>query len=565
MKRTAYILFLVVLSLLPFLPMFVMPGIFHTSDGEVQLPRMGAFYKAVMDGHLPVRWAGDLNYGYGMPLFVFIYHLPFWVSTVVLRLGGSFESAFEIVLFIPFILSGIGMYLFSCRYFNSDRTAFLVSLLYQFAPYRFVESHIRGSIGSTFAYAFLPFVLLGITDSLRKPGGTGFFVTAIATAFMVLSHNSLSLVFFGLAVAFMVWERPGRKMFGAASGLGLGLGLSAYFWLPAILEHKYTYGDLFMKDMFRSHFPPMTHFVIPNLLYWKQFLTAEIPVHIGIVHTAFLFLGLFLLIRTKHNGQQSQHPLVSYAVVVTAATFFVMTPVSQLLWENIPLLRQFQFPWRLLSVIVVTTSLLGSAGASTTLLRRNVFYFLAVLLCVLPTVRYWFPVQGIDRIDDRKVWDYPLNTTYFGETDVIWSAGPAGSYPPQPVTVIEGAATVDAFEKRTHVHTYTITATTPVRIVDHTQYFPGWRVYLDGTKIPIEFQDVNWRGLLTYGIPEGQHNVRVVFSESKVRLMANTLTLMSVAIMLTIFVRMRLSLNRQSSETDNSGQIRRIRQVRKMP
>jgi hypothetical protein len=40
-------------------------GIHVTHDGENHLARFAAYKKAISDGHIPPRWAGDLNYGYG--------------------------------------------------------------------------------------------------------------------------------------------------------------------------------------------------------------------------------------------------------------------------------------------------------------------------------------------------------------------------------------------------------------------------------------------------------------------------------------------------------------------
>jgi len=164
MKAPSTLFFITIfLSILPFISIFSNPNLPHTSDGGVQIPRMAAFYKSVRDGHIPVRWAGDLNYGYGMPLFNFIYHTPFYVSTVLIALGIKLIPTFKVVLFLSFLLSGISMYLFSKEFFEDDRKAFFVTILYQFTPYHFIDILTRGTIGTIYVYSFFPFVLWGIT------------------------------------------------------------------------------------------------------------------------------------------------------------------------------------------------------------------------------------------------------------------------------------------------------------------------------------------------------------------------------------------------------------------
>jgi len=73
--------------------------------------------------------------------------------------------------------------------------------------------------------------------------------------------------------------------------------------------------------------------------------------------------------------------------------------------------------------------------------------------------------------------------------------------------------------------------------VSNTQYFPGWRVYIDGQKTPIEFQDQNWRGLITFPIPQGTHNIRIQFEETTVRIVANIFSVFSILLLgMTFFL-----------------------------
>jgi hypothetical protein len=113
MKSFKLYTLIILLAFLPFVSIFATRDLPHTSDGGVQIPRMAAFYTSVVDGHFPVRWAGNLNYGYGMPLFNFIYHTPFFLSTALIALGLPLVFSFKLLLFISFLLSGIFMLLFS--------------------------------------------------------------------------------------------------------------------------------------------------------------------------------------------------------------------------------------------------------------------------------------------------------------------------------------------------------------------------------------------------------------------------------------------------------------------
>ena len=62
---------------------------------------------------------------------------------------------------------------------------------------------------------------------------------------------------------------------------------------------------------------------------------------------------------------------------------------------------------------------------------------------------------------------------------------------------------------------YKVTATSEIRMVDYTFYFPGWKVLVDAKEVPIEFQDMNYRGVITYNVPSGNHEVVVKFTDTK--------------------------------------------------
>lgn len=515
MSSFKHYLLILAISLLPFLIILGNPNLPHTSDGGVHLPRIAAYVRALADGHFPTRWAGELNYGYGLPLFNFMYHTPYLIASIFIAFGVSLVYSFKIVLVLSFLLSGIFMYSFAKELLKDDQKAFLIALFYQFAPFRLVELLVRGSIGSAYTYTFLPLILLGI---VRR----SFFLTSIAVGLLIISHNSLSLVFFGLALAYGLIILTSRKTF--LTALLAGLGLSAFYWIPALVERSYTYGDLFMKDLFRSHFPPFINFFVPNFTNDVSLRTAEISVQLGLFHTAALLVAIILIWKKSVREILTKKIFVT-SIALTLFTLYFMQPLSLNLWEKVSLLRQFQFPWRFLAIITFTSAMLAPSLLMLPLFKKRLSFILLCVFVIFSTAYYWYPPQGFDTVRDEDFWNYPLNTTYFGETDLIWSAGPAKEYPKNRIQIIEGVATISDFIKKTQVHVFSVNAETPVRLVDHTQYFPGWRVYVDEQKVPIEFQDANWRGLITFAVPAGNHSVRVVFGESKTRIVADFISL----------------------------------------
>lgn len=533
MKLLSHYLAICLISLLPFISLFVTPQMPHTHDGPVHLARMAAYYKALTDGQILPRWAADLNYGYGMPLFNFIYHLPYLAGSLFLAMGAGLVTSFKLVLMVSFLLSGIFMLGFCRRVFKNPSHALFVTLFYQFAPFRLVELLVRGSIGEAYTYTFLPAALWGLTMLVERPTWVFFVLTSIATTLLILSHNSISLVFFLVSILFLkalVFPRWKTSLPGVGALL-LGVSLATFYWLPAIIERRYTYGDLFMKSIYLSHFPKLFQFFVPNFTNLTSLQTGGVAVQFGPFHTIGLVLGAYLLVKKKKFSQLPRRILV-FSIGLTLAALFFMQPLSTSLWANLPLLRQFQFPWRFLSVVAVTSSL--ASVSYWFVFRTKQLLWTIAALAIGATLVYWRPPLGFDRVDEEYFWDYPLNTTFFGETDLIWSAGPASGYPQQRVEVIEGDATISQLFKGTTLHTFDVEAKGPARFVDRTQYFPGWRVYVDGVKVPIQFQDPNWRGLITVSLPEGRHSVRVMYQKSKTQWISEAISLTSLLTLIGI-------------------------------
>ncbi|MCL4359716.1 6-pyruvoyl-tetrahydropterin synthase-related protein [Patescibacteria group bacterium] len=532
-----YYIAIILVSILPLVSLFATPALFHTHDGAVHLPRMAAYFKALMDGQVLPRWAGDLNYGYGLPLFNFIYHTPYLISSLFIGLGASLVMTFKIVAALSFILAGVFMLLFARELWHNDRTALLVAVFYQFAPFRLVELMVRGSFGEMYVYAFIPLVLYFLLRTLRGANARYIAGLALAAALLVISHNSISLVMFGVAVLFLfLMPATVSSRIRGALGLGAGLAVSAFYWIPALLEHKYTYGDLFMKNLFRSYFPSPLDLLFPNITNAPAFQNGGVSVQIGLFHILAFAAVLFLFLKHAKLPEHSRR-IWYLSLTAAAVAVFFMSTWSLWFWNHIAILRQFQFPWRLLSVVNLASALSASAFMELTWFKKPAGYIAILVLVIISTAWFWKPPLGYDRIENESVyWNYPLDTTYFGETDVIWSAGPAKKYPPSQVSVIAGNATVSAVTKRSNLHTYAVDASGPASLVDETEYFPGWHVYVDGAAVPIQFQDQNWRGLITYAVPSGRHTVRVKFDLSGIQRLGTIISVVSVIALGTLFL-----------------------------
>jgi len=520
---------IIFLSLLPMVHIFTTSDLPHTSDGAMHLARIASYYKEITRGQFPVRWAGDLNYGYGTPIFNFFHPLPYMITSIMVGLGASLTLALKLSFLLSFIFSGIGMYLLAHAVWKDTKIAVVVSILYQFAPFRLVDILVRGSLGGIYAYTLLPFVLFGVVRFLQSKKYSYLWVSAFACAGLAISHNIVGFVFFGVAFLFTCFFPSGiRPKIITITSLFLGIGIAAFFVIPAIVDHTYTYGYLLTKNLFYDHFAPFFNFFLPNFTNAESLRIHEVSVQIGIVHLTALIFSLILLI--KNNLSKIDKMITLFCIILFFITLFFMQPMSKPLWEHLSVLRQFQYPWRLLSVITFLTALSGFALVR--ILKSKTLLILFMLIAVFSTIRYWIPPQGYQTIQETDYWNYPLTTNYYGEVDTIWSDGPAKSYPKERIEVIAGIAQVRTVQRTSINHAYSVTAQGQATLRDNTQYFPGWSVLVNGINTPIQFQDANNKGVITFEIPNGNSEVSVRWKETKIRQMADSISIISIIIVI---------------------------------
>ena len=150
-------LFVFLISLLPLFNL-ITPGLPVTHDGLDHVVRIANFYQSLTEGILIPRWAGNLNWGYGHPILMFLYPLPSYFASLFHFFGFSYIDSLKLVFASSYVFSGIFMYLW-LKEFLGDRPAIVGSILYLFAPYRFVDLYVRGALGEHVAFVFIPLVL----------------------------------------------------------------------------------------------------------------------------------------------------------------------------------------------------------------------------------------------------------------------------------------------------------------------------------------------------------------------------------------------------------------------
>ncbi|HSX40964.1 MAG TPA: 6-pyruvoyl-tetrahydropterin synthase-related protein [Candidatus Saccharimonadales bacterium] len=526
MKKKIYIAVLILLGIFPLFGLFH-SGLPVTHDGQDHVIRLANFYKNLTDGIIIPRWAPNVNYGFGDPIFLFFYPLPYYLASLFHFLSFSFIDSAKIVYGLGFVLSGISMFLFGSELFG-DEAGFVSGLLYMFSAYRFVDIYVRGDIGENLAFVFVPLIFYFLVKLSAKLKYKYIVGASFSLALLILSHNAISIMMLPLIALFCLFlakEKKGRLRKLGIFGLFfiLGFALSAFFWLPGLMEGKYTLREIVTKGGY------LTNFVDPKaLLYgpWSYGGSGEFTVQIGLVNIAAFILSIPVLFYKRKKNKQFL--FIVGLLVYSLAAVFLMLWQSNILWEKIRFLQNFQFPWRFLAVTVFTTSFLAGFVVSNIPKRYLIGACIVLTILILFFNRNYEHADSYEHEADSffaKVHRTTTNDT--GESSPIWSVRFMEQKPNAAIEFISGSGDIKQKKRTTTLHQYIATASDSSRLRENTLYFPGWEVRVDNVPVELQFQDPKSRGLMTFFIPAGTHAVTVALHETKLRLLADIISLVT--------------------------------------
>ena len=530
------VLVVLFISLLPLIDL-LHPGLPLTHDGKDHVARIANFYQALSEGVIFPRWGANLNWGYGHPVLMFLYPLSSYIASAFHLIGFSLTDSVKLVFATGFVASGLTMFFWARNQWD-NYVGVAAAALYMYAPYRFVDLYVRGAIGEHMAFIFPPLILYFTLEFFKsKSARTDYFyfsLVALSTALLILAHNAISIMFFPVICAYICilsyTRKRVRKLILSFGGLFIGFLLSSFFVLPAFIEGKYTLRDIVVGDEYKTRFiDPLKLFFSP----WNYGITGQFSIQLGFVQLVGLIMFPFTLTRLFKSKKKENALLLMVFLVFFILSLFVMLPHSQFLYDIVTTLKKFQFPWRFLCLCVFTLAL----GAAMNLIPlkekgKKIALFVGIVLLIIFS-KDMFKANGyLDRPDSFYNAIYE-GTTDTGESAPIWSVRFMEKKAAAPIEVIEGVAYVKKLERRTNYHTYEVNVESDVaRIRENTLYFPGWFVKTASGNQQIQFQDPANRGLLTFNLDKCSHVVNVVFKETKLRKLSDTISLISALALL---------------------------------
>ncbi len=557
---------MLVICLIAVWPFLSRAGLPQNTDAELHIFRLAELSYLVRGGEFYPRWAANFYYGYGYPIFNYYAPLVYYVGLMVdllPRLGPV--AGIKAVLVLGLLTAAFGTYGF-VRDNWGRRAGYVAAAVCLYAPYmQYIDPHARGAVAEAFSFGMFPLALWAL-DRLRQQTTAWRWVTAVfTTAAVVLSHNLMGMLFFAFLLAWASWQflfssapRSPRLLL----AVWLGFGCAAFFWLPVLAERNAV--NLNMVVGQGNNYDFHNHF-----LSWAELLTFSRPIDWGATLPAFRFnlgiaqwvLGGLGVVFTGLTAVPQRRQL--HFLILSLATFlFLLLPVSTRIWETIPFLPFFQFPWRLLGAVAILLGIL--AGVTTyTLLQhtspRWQSWITAVLIAFplllsLPLSQPvpWPPFGEVNRlrvllIEQKGHWLGTTSTADYvpATVDIVPQATETvlqGFYENTPLDRVNRAnvppeATVQVEEVTPLFTRYHINTPRNFRLRLYQFDFPGWQVRLDNG--PAERELARPEGTIVVLVPAGEHVVEVEFTDTPARQLAWGITLVSLGLLLLVAWRVR--------------------------
>ncbi|MCL4459610.1 MAG: 6-pyruvoyl-tetrahydropterin synthase-related protein [Chloroflexi bacterium] len=542
------------------------PGLPLTSDGALHLFRIVQLDELIHQGILYPRWAPDLWLGFGYPLFNFYSPLIYYVSEGFHLLGADFVASLKMTLISGLIATSLAMYLFA-REIWGPKAALLAAALYTYTPHFLNELYWRGDYAQMLAFPLLPAILWAFYKVITRGQRRYLLIASLLYASLILTHNVTAMLFSPFLGLYLIVLLRGLKMphriWLVVLAFGIALGISAFFWLPALYDRRYVQLHELLTGYFdfHNHFLTLPELAQPSSSIDLRCANPPVTFNIG---TMPLILSLLALLagftRSKFDRVQRLHHLL-FAFFLGIAIFLTL-PASSKIWEGLPLLALAQFPWRLLAISGLAASFL----AASLIARLNddrpwsrTFWAtsIALLLTLTSSFVILYPPQpfvSYSQLSRNSLSEFELKSGAFGTSSAgeflpRWVKSRPTSSPivsqyhfDQVSSKVDRGAlpqyvAVQTIEQRPTLEKIKVDAADNFGILFDIFYFPGWQAYVDDHPVPIKAYEPY--GFITFDVPKGEHLVTLQFEDTPMRRLADLVSLLTIpaTILLLLFIK----------------------------
>ena len=477
-------------------PLWSQAGLPNSADGLLHLHRCAAVARAWSAGVLWPRWFPDVYQGLGAPTFHY-YSPLFYLSVAPLHLLGlPLDLAAKLVITLFFILCGLAVWDWLRALFGTE-AGLAGAALYLSQPLLYREYYFQGDYPQLIATLWAPAVLWAFTRLARHGRLSDWLLAPASLAMLIVAHNITAMLCAGALGFYLVVlalaERRHAVWLRSVFAVLLALGLSAFFWLPALGDASLVQISNLRRDFFSFH-----QYFVP----WQDLLAAPPALDRRAANPPFphmlgwsAWLALAGALAAAILGRRA-HRIWTLAGLAIALVCLALTQAwSAPLWELLPLLALVQFPGRLLQPAALGVAL--AAGAALSSLGRSARRpaLLGLLLAVgLSSAVFLFPRHTFSRM----IAYAPADTQAYERQSHVWGTTSGNEFLPRwaslsraqagaPATLLPaGASWVWISPQQAELRAAAGSTLPAGALTLPLHYFPAWEARAGASTLPAQ-------------------------------------------------------------------------------
>jgi len=480
------------------------------------------------------RWAAQAHFGYGEPRFIF-YPPASWTLGASLSAIFPWSIAASIYIWLALVLAGLTMYVLMRRWLDRSDAIF-AAVLYAVNPYHLVIVYWRSAFAELLASCLLPLLLLLVVRAVGQKDDqkedqkvdqkTGVIVPlslVLAAAWLtnapaaVMIHYSL-----GLLIVLLAWHRRApRLLLVAGTAVALGIGLAAFYLLPAIYEQKWvniaaavSAGSRPPDNFLFIHTGDADHDAFNRVVSW-----------VAVLEIVGTLAAGWAAKRWRDKNRALWSPLFFWA----AAASILMFSASGFVWRLLPKLQFMQFPWRWLLCLSLIFSIFITVGLQKWWMRLAVCF--VAMLVIGSAWRDIQPPWWDNAADLREMKDNLADRVGYEGVDEYTplEADPTAIDKDARSVTVDGPAhaAIRVLRWGPESKEFTVQMSAPDQLALRLFRYPAWRVEVNGRVVDTAARENT--GQMLVPVEAGMNRVRLTFVRTWDRTVGGWISIVTVS------------------------------------
>lgn len=544
----------------------IINGEYFSMHDDQHVARLFLLDQGIRQGNFFPRWVDGLGFGYGYPLFNFYPPLIYYVAEFFHLIGFSLFLSIKLTFILGFILAAFGSYLLA-KNIIGRLPALLAAVLYTYFSYHAVNAYVRGALAEFFGMAIIPFVFLNLESLFRNKNKLSIVFFAVTFGLLMLTHPLVSfpslfyIVFFAIFYFLISKDNGQRLLFFIdllKAGL-LGLGFSAFFWLPSFFEKKFTLVDDILTKELANY---KLHYIFPSQFWYSPWgfggSLADrfdgMSFQLGKIHIFLFILSVIVCLLFKKWRRQEKLSYFFFFVFLSIFSLFMTVNYSSFIWDGVRYLWYLQFPWRFLTFAGLFISLCGAFAVIfiAKLFKDSFSKIINVILVVIISLSTVFLYKKYFKPQEQFATNDKILTSF---EEISWKISkssfefvPKGTatkktelntstldiekkdLPQATFELLSGRGNIKLIKDNFVKKEYSIDIKSSATMRLNTYYFPGWKAYLNGKELTIS--DDNRLKLITINLPSNSKGqLKFIFRNTPIRTIADLTSFISLLIL----------------------------------